>query len=72
MAAKLEWKGDELRLGPWTLARICQVLNLGWHYAIPDAENGLHGPYEEPGDARQDAESEVRRLLRDAGVVLAD
>lgn len=70
MAAKLEWDGDELKLGRWTLARVGKVLSLGWMYGIPDAESGLHGPYEEPADAQQDAESEVRRLLKDAGIVV--
>lgn len=70
MAVSLEWRDDELVLGKWTLARIGLVRGLGWMYGIPDAENGLHGPYEEPADAQQDCEAEVRRLLRESGVGL--
>lgn len=71
MAAKLEWRGDVLMMGPWELARVGEVPGVGMCYAIPDAERGVHGPYEDAADAQQDCESEVRRLLRESGVEVA-
>lgn len=81
MAAKLEWVERhafcaQMFLGPWMLG---EVFRRGWekrgapitfHYSLTDRSATDGGIYETFDDARQDAESEVRRLLKDAGVVL--
>jgi len=67
MAAKLTWLGDSLMLGVF---RAVEVRRFGpkWHgYRAPaTAINFVSVETDE--DAKQDAESEVRRLLKEAGV----
>jgi hypothetical protein len=69
MAAKLEvnqrgvWLG-KLRLASFLKSSSGIVIN----YMVADGSHQKSRRYEEPEDCRWDAESEVRRLLRDAGV----
>ena len=74
MAAKLEWNDGELLLGGkygWVLGA---VRRHGRKYSAVMNRNDVETreEYEEYEDAAQDLESEVRRLLREAGVLLAD
>jgi hypothetical protein len=70
MAAKIEWQHGALLLGTLIVGRV--TLNHGgWNYAISSAGGESGGPYESMTDAKQDAESEVRRLLKAAGVDVA-
>lgn len=69
MAARLEWKGHNLYLGEW---RVAEVRTLGpkWFRFRAPCDTLVEGKqdYETAADAFQDCESEVRRLLKDAGV----
>jgi hypothetical protein len=73
MAAKLEWFGDSLRLGGedgWTLGALREESGM-WRGVLNRMAERMTG-HEEKEDARQDLESEVRRLLKEAGVDLGD
>jgi hypothetical protein len=62
MAAKLEWtNGGELMLGAFVLARLSPR-----RYSVMTGHESER--YDDPEDMVQDCESEVRRLLREAGV----
>jgi hypothetical protein len=65
MAAKLEWKGEALCLGPFKLATV-KKRNGCWTYAcgarVPST------PYESVTDCADDAEAETRRLLSEIGM----
>lgn len=71
MAERLEWDNVSLMLRP---IRIAQLVVTGehWRFEIPLGERGTFEStgYENGGDCMQDAESEseVRRLLKEAGV----
>lgn len=70
MAAKLEWDGDELMLGGkdgWTLGAVRQQGAL-FRAVLNRSDVATREEYEDRGDAAQDLDSEVRRLLKDAGV----
>lgn len=67
MAAKLEWRHGALLLGTLIVGRVA-LNHGGWNYAIPSSGGENGGPYESMTDAQQDAEAEVRRLLKDAGI----
>lgn len=67
MAAKLEWAKGALTLGGLIVAGTT-LERRGWEYRIPSVDGLEGGPYESLSDARQDCESEVRRLLKEAGV----
>lgn len=72
MAARLEWHGDELKLGGrrgWTLGAV-RKKERGMWFAVPNRDAETRTGYERVTDAMQDLESEVRRLLKEAGVVL--
>jgi hypothetical protein len=64
MAAKLRWDGRLLMLGEVMVGE-AHPLN-GWRYRV--APRQWSKTYEDEADCRQDLESEVRRLLKDAGV----
>lgn len=75
MAAKLEWIADELRhageghvLG--TLRTRAEGIEYDWVLGSETAYSFVSEPYENKADARQDCEREVRRLIKEAGVVL--
>lgn len=70
MTAKLAWRSGDLWLGRMWVAGIEWRAADGYRYKIPHRPDSE--PYQSAADARQDAESEVRRLLKEAGVVLAD
>lgn len=78
MAVKLEWKNRTAFTGTvvvagFALADVFRDEAFGLvYYQIHDADVHSGGPYEDPEDAFQDAESEVRRLLKTAGVTFAD
>jgi hypothetical protein len=82
MAATLTWKeriwsGGRLMLGGWQVAAVWRegaaAAGAGeFHYELQNEDCTHGGPYQDGEDAFQDCESEVRRLLRDAGVTLAD
>lgn len=78
MAAKLEWKeqhafGARLMLGGWMLA---ETYRLGgkrgtahvFKFSLTDTAVTESQPYESLADCMADCESEVRRLLKEAGV----
>jgi hypothetical protein len=70
MAAKLEWNKYDLMMGPFELA---YVLRQGSQWkmlilAVPGTMDVEKARYETDVDAMQDCESEVRRLLKEAGV----
>lgn len=70
MAAKLEWDGDELMLGGkdgWTLGAVRREGPL-FRAVVNRSDVRTRDRYEDRGDAAQDLDSEVRRLLKDAGV----
>ena len=69
MAAKLEWIGDRLLVGPFVLG--CTERRRTGVYAVLNTARGeedLGMPREDGADAVQDLETEVRRLLKEAGV----
>lgn len=69
MAARLEWDGERLMLGGaagWTLGAVRKE-GKRWR-AVLNRMAGAAPSYESITDAMQDLESEVRRLMRDAGV----
>lgn len=72
MAAKLEWTGHNLYLGEF---RVAEVRTLGprrFRFRAPcDTMGKGRKEYESIADAFQDCESEVRRLLKKAGVDLS-
>lgn len=78
MAARLEWKdrhafGGYLFLGGWQLGAFWRESKKGkreFHYELQNSECTHGGPYESADDAAQDLEAEVRRLLRESGVVV--
>ena len=64
MAAQLEWEGRMLMLGPIMVGEVHPTR--AWRYRI--APRQWSQPYQDEADCRQDLESEVRRLLKEAGV----
>lgn len=69
MAAKLEWVGYNLYLGEWRLAEVRTLGPKRFRFRAPcDALGDGKREYESAQDAFQDCESEVRRLLKEAGV----
>lgn len=73
MAAKLEWKDRGLRLGIWELAYVMSGAKDTKHFMyVIDSGHVVSEDYEKESDCRQDCESEVRRLLKEAGVTLED
>lgn len=69
MAAKLAWFGDRLKLGGcdgWTLGVVRR--EFGRWRAVLNRLSGQRAGYESMDEARQDLESEVRSLLKAAGV----
>lgn len=75
MAAKLEWDGRVLDLSLWPdtgIGRVgivrARMDGAGWEYITNVGARAVSGVYEAEADARQDCTSEVRRLLREAGV----
>jgi len=72
MAAKLAWDGDDLMMGTALLAYVVPVTRSHKSRIVLVAfrgEQDCESPaYECAADARLDCESEVRRLLKDAGV----
>lgn len=81
MAANLEWKnrnefGGRLYLGGWMLGEAFRVsgrITIGrvFRYALVDDACTESNSYQSAEDCMQDLETEVRRLLKEAGVVLA-
>lgn len=71
MAARLEWKGDTLRIGKLAVARVVGSEDEGWDVAVGVDGGRSSCPYENKGDARAEGYNEVRRLLREAGVEVA-
>jgi hypothetical protein len=70
MAAKLTWDGDRFMLGGkggWTLGAVRSEGGL-FRAVLNRSDVATRERYEDRGDAAQDLEAEVRRLLRDAGV----
>jgi hypothetical protein len=77
MAARLKWWRGYLRLGQLVLARVGENGGL-WTYRLSkpakwggegdDAKAVPSDPYERKRDCMADCESEVRRLLKAAGV----
>lgn len=68
MAARLTWKGRHLWLAEERTTGSVFKRN-GWRWSL-DKRTGpraMSEPYEAEADARQDLESEVRRLLKEAG-----
>lgn len=69
MAARLEWKGRHMWLGDERTTG-CIFKRNGWRWSL-DKRTGprkMSEPYESEADCRRDCESEVRRLLKYAGV----
>lgn len=72
MAARLEWVGAFLKIGPFALAEVAPDDNQQHRFRlnIKGAKGIASDPYESILDCMQDCEAEVRRLLREAGVVV--
>jgi len=75
MTAKLMWDGRILDLCLWPEAGVGRVGmvrtrcdGVEYDYVTSVGERRVSEPYQREADARQDCESEVRRLLKDAGV----
>lgn len=71
MAAKLEWKKRGLLLDGKEVARIKRWGVGGWAFRISFGDSFMETEpeeYEVQRDAQQDCETEVRRLLLEAGV----
>jgi len=87
MAAKLTWDGRILDLELWPGVGVDRVGMIRMHERVAIirmhergvnyefitnvGERRVSAPYQTEADARQDCESEVRRLLKEAGVDLA-
>lgn len=81
MAAKLVWDDDHLMLGGpdgWALAYLDDGNQHerepgAWRYVLTASKGrGSYGEWaQRKEDARQDCESEARRLLKEAGVEVA-
>jgi hypothetical protein len=76
MALKVEWKNRTAFSGTivfagFALADVHRDAAGLVHYQIHDSDVHSGGPYEDPEDAFQDCESEVRRLLKEAGCEVA-
>lgn len=70
MAARLEWNRRWLMLGGWRLGEV-EPSGASWTPVVtrwPALADERLTPREDEADARQDLESEVRRLLKKAGV----
>ena len=66
----LRWKGNDLLLGAFVLGHVMTVGGTS-EFFVDDAieEVAKEGdPYESEEDCRRDCETEVRRLLKEAGV----
>jgi len=73
MAAKLTWEDRGLKLGIWELAYVMSGSRDEKRYMyVIDSGHVVSEEYESEADCRQDCETEVRRLLREAGVTLED
>lgn len=71
MAARLEWSGAELGVGPFCVGRVISNEETRTHHAVVEARGRWpveDAPYESILDCMQDLESEVHRLLKKAGV----
>jgi hypothetical protein len=69
MAAKLEVNRRGVWLGKLRLAAFVEDAHgCATKYVVADGKHDPSKHYEEPEDCRWDAESEVRRLLREAGI----
>lgn len=70
MAVKLEWDNISLMLGPIRVAQVA-VTGKQWRFQIPMGERAMFESvgYQRGNDCMQDCESEVRRLLKEAGVI---
>jgi len=72
MAAKLTWSTGYLWLGQLPLAHMRHTGRKGWQWTLTGhGWRSAPSRYETKEDAQQDCESEVRRLLKDAGVDVA-
>lgn len=69
MAARLEWKHGDLMLGQIRLAETQWTSHSKHQWRVAGFD--WHETYEVADDAQQDCESEVRRLLKAAGVEVA-
>jgi hypothetical protein len=67
MPVMLKWKGDELFLGKTKMAEVRASTHGDHAVYVLGPEDKVSEPYESPEDARQDCETEVRRLLKAAG-----
>lgn len=67
MAAKLEWRKGSLWLGA---IEVAETVGWGTDEGVRFKPSGgaWSDPYQDPADLQQDCESEVRRLLREAGI----
>lgn len=71
MPARLEWKGDELKLGPFTVAGVKRE---GAYWAATGTKalgEILKDLWQEAEDAKQDIATAVRAMLRKRGVEVA-
>lgn len=69
MSARLAWDGDELMLGGkdgWALGAVRSEGGL-FRAVLNRSDVATRKRYKDRGDAAQDLEAEVRRLLKDAG-----
>jgi hypothetical protein len=71
MAARLTWKGNELYLGRTKMAEVRERgserrMYPDYEYVL-GPEDKISDPYQNKADARQACETEVRRLLKNAG-----
>lgn len=70
MAARLEWHGPELKMGPFVVGLVVTNKKEKTHYGVVQAYGKWsveQTPYQSLLDCMQDLESEVRRLLKEAG-----
>jgi hypothetical protein len=73
MAARLEWIGAELRMGPFCVGRVVANKKEKTHHGVVEAYGKWsveQTPYQSIVDCMQDLESEVRQILKDSGVDL--
>lgn len=74
MAARLEWDKHDLNLGAFNLAYVSRDRISGtWKMMLLPVGGSLpceKERYQNEADCMQDCEAEVRRLLRESGVVV--
>lgn len=71
MLAKLDWDGNDLKLGPFTVAKVKRQGRFWAADGNKELGELLKDLWQDVEDAKQDIQAEVRAMLRKQGVQVA-